>query len=265
MPRIRTIKPQFWLDEDLGAVPRDARLLYIGLWNLSDDHGVFEWRPARIKVQLFPYDTDIDTTTIESWLVLLSEKGNVQHFNQNGSGDFGFIPSFSKHQEIKNPSKWRFAVVPEQDKSTPFLPQFGGSPILALPLGSRSIGSRSIGNRESNSDDATVVPPVATTKKKPRVTLTSERGLKANEVFARIDKLRGYRPPKRAAENKSVLRMLKDYTPDQIIESWQHMKTDSFWRSKELYLMSVESQIGALVNHTGKPEYTSVPGLVEEE
>ena len=35
MARIRTIKPQFWINEELGTIPRDARLLYIGLWNMK--------------------------------------------------------------------------------------------------------------------------------------------------------------------------------------------------------------------------------------
>ena len=113
MPRIRTIKPQFWLDENLGKLPRDARLLYIGLWNLSDDTGVFEWRPMRIKVQLFPYDLDITESTIQEWLDLLITSGDVQQFSTNRNS-FGFIPSFLKHQEIKKPSQWKYAEVPHE-------------------------------------------------------------------------------------------------------------------------------------------------------
>lgn len=111
MPRIRAIKPQFWLDEKLGAIQRDARLLYIGLWNLSDDQGVFEWRPARIKVQLFPYDNDVNDSIIEQWLALLIGSGDILKFNCNGSV-FGFIPTFLKHQDIKKPSQWKFANIP---------------------------------------------------------------------------------------------------------------------------------------------------------
>jgi len=79
MPRIRSIKPQFWLDEDLATICRDARFMFVGLWNIADDGGVFEWRPQKIKAQLFPYDDDITT----------------------------------KHQMIQHPSKYRFADVPQ--------------------------------------------------------------------------------------------------------------------------------------------------------
>lgn len=131
MPRIRTIKPQFWLDENLGAISRDARLLYIGLWNLSDDTGVFQWRPLQIKAQIFPYDTDIDGKTIEEWIELLVQIGDIERIELNGK-TFGRVKSFLEHQDIKNPSKWAYL---EGNGSTPALPQQGVSPTPALPLG----------------------------------------------------------------------------------------------------------------------------------
>ena len=139
MPRIRTIKPQFWLDEALGKLPRDARLLYIGLWNLCDDYGVFEYRPPRIKVQLFPYDADISGNDIKKWLDLLTAAGNIIPFTSEGD-DYGYIPSFLKHQLINNPSKWRFAEPPDdilRKITTPALPQSYRSPTPALPLRKR--------------------------------------------------------------------------------------------------------------------------------
>ncbi len=112
MPRIRNIKPQFWIDENLGKISREARLLYIGLWNLSDDTGVFEWRPDRIRVQLFPYDTDINSSTIEQWLNSLQDTGDIIAFTYNNN-QYGYIKSFKEHQVINKPSKYTFAPIPE--------------------------------------------------------------------------------------------------------------------------------------------------------
>jgi hypothetical protein len=39
------IKPEFWSDEKLAALSLQARLIYIGLWNLSDDYGVVKGHP----------------------------------------------------------------------------------------------------------------------------------------------------------------------------------------------------------------------------
>ncbi len=88
------------------------------------------------------------------------------------------------------------------------------------------------------------IPP----RKMPQVA-TSQLGEGVRQVFSEIDKIRGYRPPKRNAEAASILRMLKkDFTPEQIIESWQKLKKDKFWQDKELYCMSLENQIGAMTN-----------------
>lgn len=114
MPRIRSIKPQFWLDEDLGKLPRDVRLLYIGLWNIADDSGVFEWRAGKIRIQLFPYDLELKNSDIEKWLSLLEgTKDIVQFLNGENGKPYGYIPSFSEHQQITNPSGWRFAKPPD--------------------------------------------------------------------------------------------------------------------------------------------------------
>ncbi len=57
MARIRSVKPEFWLDRRLArGVSRDARLLYIGLWNLSDEHGRVRGDARYLKGQLFAYD-----------------------------------------------------------------------------------------------------------------------------------------------------------------------------------------------------------------
>ncbi len=41
MPRIRTIKPEFWSDEKLATVSEATLLVAIGLLNLADDEGYF--------------------------------------------------------------------------------------------------------------------------------------------------------------------------------------------------------------------------------
>lgn len=61
MPRIRTIKPEFFKNEQLADLPALARLLFIGLWTQADREGRVEDRPRRLKAELFPYeDYDVD-------------------------------------------------------------------------------------------------------------------------------------------------------------------------------------------------------------
>ncbi len=85
---------------------------------------------------------------------------------------------------------------------------------------------------------------------------TSPLRRELGQVLSQLDSLRnGDRPPKRNAEAASIQRMLKrGFTPEQIIDTWKTMKQDKFWQNKELFLMSVESQIGAMVNKNNKPK-----------
>ena len=69
MARIRTIKPQFWLNEELGTVyPEIHDFFSSDYGTLVMTRGVFEWKPGQIKVQLFPYDTDLTKSDIEKHL-----------------------------------------------------------------------------------------------------------------------------------------------------------------------------------------------------
>ena len=56
MARSRNIKPGFFLDENLASLDPLARILFAGLWCMADKEGRLEDRPARIKVQVLPYD-----------------------------------------------------------------------------------------------------------------------------------------------------------------------------------------------------------------
>lgn len=99
MPRIRTIKPQFWTDSAVLACTRDSRLLFLGLLNFADDKGNIEADPIMIKALIFPAD-DIDVTPLlneleqERFLIPYSVD-EKQYFN---------IRNFLKHQVINRPS-----------------------------------------------------------------------------------------------------------------------------------------------------------------
>jgi hypothetical protein len=107
MARIRTIKPEFWHDEKLGALKRDERLLFIGLWNLADDQGVCKANPVFIKSSLFPYDEDLRVNTLTSWLGNLQKARMLVPFTFN-SESYYMIRTFLDHQVINRPSepKW---------------------------------------------------------------------------------------------------------------------------------------------------------------
>lgn len=108
MARIRTIKPSFFKNEDLADVPMSARLLFIGLWCLSDKEGRLEDRPKRIKAELFPYDS----IEIDQQLSRLQSAGFIIRY-EVGELKVIQIINFSKHQRITGTEATSESDLPE--------------------------------------------------------------------------------------------------------------------------------------------------------
>jgi hypothetical protein len=106
MPRIRTIKPDFWNDEKLGQEPESIMLTFIGMWNFSDDYGTVKANHLWLKNQIFPYKDKLRIDTFSTWLERLSELEAIIPFTHRGEG-FYYIRTFRKHQRVEKPSKAR--------------------------------------------------------------------------------------------------------------------------------------------------------------
>lgn len=102
MPRIRTIKPKFWDDIKLSKISRDARLLFIGIWNFSDDLGVFVADADWVKSKVFPYDK-FDPELLEKWMQELVTFRFIQSISYNDE-KFYHIRTFKTHQRIDKPN-----------------------------------------------------------------------------------------------------------------------------------------------------------------
>lgn len=100
MARIRSVKPEFFTDDDVASLPFEARLLFIGMWTQADRAGRLEDRPRRLKAVVFPYD-DVD---VEAMLEQLVTVGFIVRYSVQGK-DFIAIRSFEKHQcpNVKEP------------------------------------------------------------------------------------------------------------------------------------------------------------------
>lgn len=103
MARIRTIKPEFWDDEKMAAVSRDARLLFVGMLNFAEDNGVIKGHTSWIRSRIFPYDV-MEPSQVEGWLKELEAIRAIIPFTDSGEKYF-FIRNFVKHQKIDKPNK----------------------------------------------------------------------------------------------------------------------------------------------------------------
>ncbi len=126
MARIRTIKPEFWTDEDMAEVSEAACLLAIGLLNYADDEGYFNANPKLIKAAVFPIREP--SVSIPVMLRELSNHGYLSMFYTSDSRQFGLIKNFAKHQVVNKPR-------PSKIKEMELLPYDYGSTTVSLPLG----------------------------------------------------------------------------------------------------------------------------------
>jgi len=97
---MRTLKPEYWADEELATnTSRDARLLYPGLWNLSDEHCRLRGDARWIKGQLFPYDDDLTPDSVDKLIEELVSVGKVIRYRVNG-GSYLYLRNLAKHQRL---------------------------------------------------------------------------------------------------------------------------------------------------------------------
>jgi hypothetical protein len=139
MPRIRTVKPEFFRHRRLFLAERDSalplRLAFAGLWCCADREGRFRWEPEVLKLDCLPFD-DVDFAAV---LDALAARGFIVRYasatdsapDDDASGargapdndasstrEFGHIPSWKKHQFINHREQASVLPAPPSGRST---------------------------------------------------------------------------------------------------------------------------------------------------
>lgn len=116
--RIRSIMPEFWRSEDVGAMDWDTRLVFIGLWSYVDDNGVGRDNGTLIASDLFPYDlaSDAERTLarVSRALARLAAGSRapktdpqITRYTVDGVA-YVHITAWSRYQRIDRPSRGRY-------------------------------------------------------------------------------------------------------------------------------------------------------------
>ncbi len=104
MARIRTIKPELFRHEELFELERETglpiRLAFAGLFTCCDREGRFEWKPRQLKLDVLPWD-ECDFSRV---LDALRTRGFIKKYASQGR-EYGYIPSWHKHQIVNNREK----------------------------------------------------------------------------------------------------------------------------------------------------------------
>lgn len=102
MSRIRTIKPEFWVSEQIIACSPNARLLFIGMWNFADDNGVHPSSYVRLKAEVFPAD-NCTPENIKTWVNELIKNGLIREYAVEDKS-YWIVTGWASHQRIDRPT-----------------------------------------------------------------------------------------------------------------------------------------------------------------
>ncbi|MFD5864401.1 hypothetical protein ACFWGP_05585 [Agromyces sp. NPDC127015] len=109
--RIRAIKPEFWENEDVQSLDREARFTLIGLWMYVDDYGRGSGNPALIRSAVYPLD-DISNDVIERHLTELDDAGLIKIYDV-GRRTYVWITDWFYWQRVDKPTDSRLPGHPE--------------------------------------------------------------------------------------------------------------------------------------------------------
>jgi len=123
MPRIRTIKPEFWSDEKLSTLTAIDRLVFLGLIGMADDYGRIHDNIKVIDAFVFPNSSE----TVRESVANLSRIGRVRRGNASNGKAVIEIVNWAKHQRVDKPQN-HLALPPISE--TPQNPNENGVPEL---------------------------------------------------------------------------------------------------------------------------------------
>lgn len=223
MPRNRMIKTEFWNDEKMALVSRDARLTFIALWNLSDDYGSVRGHPLWLKNTIYPYD-EIKPSDFKKWLEELEKIHAVLPYDGDGE-KYYYIRCFTKHQVIGRPSQFRNPPPP----ATLIEDSLNNHGVLA---------DETKRERESKT-------------KRERESVATEEGLRlASFLFELIKKRNnGHKPPDMNKWGQEIDRMIRidnrDPTEIEKVIEWCQADVD-FWANNILCTEKLRKQYDQL-------------------
>lgn len=145
MPRIRTIKPDFWSDRRMVKLSAYARLFYMGMWNFAlCDRGHLPDDAEELKLKILPAD-DVDPDAL---LAELIEADRVRRYTTPDGETFLWAWKLGQHQKIDG--RWQprcpycaLDISPDSPPPRPDSREAPGRPAGATPTSAASAAQES--------------------------------------------------------------------------------------------------------------------------
>lgn len=119
MPRIRSIKPDFWDSPGTAKCSLRGRLFYIAMWNWADDWGIGDANPRRLLSFAFPNDesSEVEPRNFRRLASEVAECFSVTWYEVDGRPYYE-IPTWEQHQRTEKKAR---RVNPPSDQAERFL------------------------------------------------------------------------------------------------------------------------------------------------
>lgn len=109
MPRIRTVKPEFWTDTKVIGLSIEARLLFLGSWNFADDYGCVAPDAMQLKLRVLPTSTADACELVDE----IFAAGLFERLRGRGGREFWHVTNWSKHQRVNRPTESEYGLPTE--------------------------------------------------------------------------------------------------------------------------------------------------------
>lgn len=117
MPRIRTIKPEFWGSPDTASASPRARLLYIAMWSWADDYGVGQWTERELLAFAFPHDLDLTAAEFPTLVKEVADAFGTEFYINRGRRYYR-IPAWDEHQRTERRAKCKHPLPDDPDSAS---------------------------------------------------------------------------------------------------------------------------------------------------
>jgi hypothetical protein len=235
MARIRTIKPTFWTDDKVTSVCRDARLLFVGIWNFAGDDGLIEDKPRQIKMQVFPGDDDLSADDVARLIDVLVAEGLLDRYDAPDSTVHLHVHHWVRHQRVDRPSKGVYSLSDLRIRRGLASPREDSLPSLATEgKGREGKGENSL--RSFSPAEAAAPPPRADVE---RVCRHLADQIESN----------GCRRPEITQGWRDSARLLIDKdgrSVEQILTAINWATRDDFWRANILSMPTLRKKYDQL-------------------
>jgi hypothetical protein len=108
MARKRMIDPKFWQDDKMMSLTPRHRLLFISIWNFSDDAGIHKNSNSMLKAEVFPCD-DITIEKVGELKDELIQQQLIVPFNSEGIELF-YVKNWRIYQSIAKPVPSKYTL-----------------------------------------------------------------------------------------------------------------------------------------------------------